>query len=98
MPAGADQNELGIDLQIGNRPLVIGQISQPLGQARGQVFHVQPAVRTARSSKASSTPSPVRALLGCTHQPFSRSRATWSSPIAHWSLRSLLFSSSTNGS
>src|SRR4029453_5870674 len=98
MPAGADQIERGIHLKKCHRPLVKGQLSQPLGQARGQAVHGQLVVRTARSLKASSTPSPVRALLDCTHQPFSRSSARLASLIAHCSLRSLLFKSSTNAS
>ena len=31
MTAGADQRERGVNLQISDRPLAIGQLSQPLG-------------------------------------------------------------------
>ena len=58
----------------------------------------QPATRMARSLKASSTPSPLSALVDRTHQPFWRRFAKSASLIAHCSFKSLLFSSSAKGS
>ena len=69
MPAGADQQERGINLQIRNRSLVIGQLSQPLGKACGQAFH----------DSARGTDRKV--FEGILHA-FAGSRAAWLHPPA----------------
>ncbi len=69
--AGPDQGKLGIELQIGQCSPAIGDRVQRVGHAARQAHHCGAATRTASSRKASSTPSPVRALLERTDQPAS---------------------------
>ena len=53
----------------GQPTFALHQVSQPLRHARRQGIHRSTSETKARSVKASSTPSPVRALLDRIHQP-----------------------------
>src|SRR6185312_6124387 len=98
MAAGAHQNRIGAEPQPRRLAFAIGQGLEASPDALRQVHRAQPATRAARSAKASSTPSPVRALLGLTRQPARRSVSNSASPTAHSAARSRLFSSSEKGS